>query len=118
VTEQKQLSFKLEPAPGRVIVQEDDFRYEGKIIIPEKAQRRPTVGRVIAIASDVGEVIDDPDTGLRTFLPRWLVGDKLVYGLYSGTVINFKGQPAFRILGQDEVLARVTGNPELEGVGS
>lgn len=96
-------SFKLIPAPGRIIVQEDNFRYEGKIIIPEKAQRRPTVGKIIAIAPDVTE---------------WEEGQKIVYGLYSGTVINFKGQPAFRVLGRDEVLATVTGNPELEGVGT
>lgn len=96
-------SFKLVPAPGRLIVQEDEFSYQGKIIIPEKAQRRPTVGKVIAVAPDI---------------PEWQVGDKLVYGLYSGVVINFKGQPAFRILGRDEVLATVEGSPELEGVGA
>jgi co-chaperonin GroES (HSP10) len=96
-------SFKLTPSPGRIIVQEDAFRYEGRILIPEKAQRRPTVGKIIAIASDITE---------------WEIGEKIVYGLYSGTVINFKGQPAFRILNRDEILATVTGNPELEGVGA
>jgi len=100
---QEQKSFKLTPSSGRVIVQEDAFRYEGKIIIPEKAQRRPTVGAIIAVASDITE---------------WEIGEKIVYGLYSGTVINFKGQPAYRILGRDEILATVTGNPELEGVGT
>lgn len=100
---QEAQSFKLTPAPGRVIVQEDAFRYEGRIVIPEKAQRRPTVGKIIAVADDITE---------------WSVGEKVVYGLYSGTVINFKGQPAFRILGRDEILATVIGNPELEGVGT
>ena len=99
----KALSFRLIPSPGRIVVQEDEFSYQGKIIIPEKAQRRPTVGEVIAVASDITE---------------WQIGDKLVYGLYSGTVINFKGQPAFRILGRDEILAVVEGNPQLEGVGA
>jgi co-chaperonin GroES (HSP10) len=96
-------NFKLIPSLGRVIVQEDDFNYAGRIIIPDKAQRRPTVGKIIAIASDIVE---------------WELGQKIVYGLYSGTVINFKGAPAFRILGRDEILAIVTGNPVLEGVGT
>jgi co-chaperonin GroES (HSP10) len=100
---QEQRSFNLIPAPGRIIVQEDAFRYEGRIVIPEKAQRRPTVGKIIAVAPDITE---------------WAVGEKIVYGLYSGTVINFKNQPAFRILGRDEILATVTGDPELEGVGT
>ncbi len=95
--------FKLVPSPGRIIVQEDEFAYGGKIIIPEKLQRRPTVGRIIATAPDISE---------------WNVGDKIVFGLYSGVVINFKNQPAFRILNRDEVLATVVGDAELEGVGT
>lgn len=96
-------SFTLFPTPGRVIVQEDEFNYSGKIIVPEAAKRRPTTGVVIAVGDGV-EVCK--------------TGDKLVYGLYSGTVINFKGQPAFRILGQDEVLAIIQGEAELQGVGT
>ena len=98
-------TVKLMPAPGRIIVQEDSFHYGGKIIIPDATQRRPTTGKVIAIGS--GVLWEDLAIGVR-----------LVYGLYSGTVINFKNNPAFRILLEGEILAVVKGDKEeLDGVG-
>ena len=99
------MTVKLLPSPGRIIVLEDSFHYGGKIIIPDTTQRRPTTGKVIAIGPGV----------------EWealAIGVRLVYGLYSGTVINFKNNPAFRILQEGEILAVVQGDKEeLEGVG-
>lgn len=126
------LKFRLVPTPGKIVVREDNFQYKGRIIVPEVAQRRPTTGVVLEVGDGVGEMIDVPpmyktntstkeleivEPAHQQFKPRFEVGQKVVYGLYSGTVINFKGQPAFRILGQDEVLAIVEGDAELEGVG-
>lgn len=100
------VAFFMRPTPGRIIVEEDSFNYGGRIVIPDNAKRRPTTGKIVA----VGEEILNPDL---------TVGTKVVYGMYSGTVISFKGQPAFRVLGQDEVLAIVyDANLELEGVGT
>jgi co-chaperonin GroES (HSP10) len=98
------MTFFLQPAPGKVIVREDSFKYEGLIKIPEKIQRRPTMGRIEA----VGEGVED-----------YKVGEKLVFGLYSGVVINFKNQPAFRVLNTDEILCKYISEEEmeLEGVG-
>jgi chaperonin GroES len=102
----KEIAFFMRPTPGRIIVQEDEFNYRGLIAIPDAAKRRPTTGKILA----VGEGVSNPDLQ---------VGIKVVYGLYSGTVINFKEQPAFRILGQDEVLAVIDDqNKVLEGVGT
>ena len=99
------MTVKLIPSPGRVIVEEDRFHYGGKIIIPDATQRRPTTGKVIAIGPGV----------------EWeslAIGVRVVYGLYSGTVINFKNNPAFRILQEGEILSVVQGDKEeLEGVG-
>lgn len=94
--------FRLRPSAGRVVVKEDAFRYEGRIVIPDKVQRRPTTGVII----EVGEGVES-----------YKIGDKVVYGLYSGTVIEFKHHPAYRILGVDEVLAVIEGQAELVGVG-
>jgi co-chaperonin GroES (HSP10) len=97
--------FFLYPTLGRIVVQEDGFKYGGQILIPETAKRRPTTGTIMAVGEDI-----EPS--------RFKVGDKVVYGLYSGTVLSFKGQPAFRVLNQDEILAIVEGEPELEGSGT
>ena len=100
------VAFFMRPTPGRIIVQEDEFSYEGKIIIPDTTKRRPTTGKIVA----VGDGVSNFDL---------VIGSKVVYGMYSGTVINFRGQPNFRILGQDEVLAVVYDKDlQLEGVGT
>ena len=81
---------------------------EGKIIIPEVSKRRPTTGTIL----ECGKGADEYQTG-----------QKVVYGLYSGTVVEFKGwdpntRIVFRILGQDEILARIDDkSPEFLGVG-
>jgi len=99
-----EVAFYLEPSPGRVIVVEDEFVERSRIITPDSAKRRPTTGKILAVGDGVYEM--------------YKVGDRVVYGMYSGTVINFKDQPAFRILGQDELLSKVTGaDLILEGVG-
>ena len=99
------IAFFLDPTPGRIIVQEDIFQERSRIITPDSAKRRPTTGKILAVGDNV--------------YPMLTVGTRVVYGLYSGTVINFKDQPAFRILGQDEVLSVVRGaDLILEGVGT
>lgn len=96
--------FFLVPTPGRIVVQEDSYKEQGRIIVPDTLKRRPTTGKILAVGDNVYDMLT--------------VGTRVVYGLYSGTVINFKDQPAFRILGQDEVLSVVEGaDLILEGVG-
>lgn len=103
---EQRVAFFMRPNMGRIIVKEDEFSYQGRIVIPDTTKRRPTTGIIVAIAE-----------GLMN--GDFKVGGKVVYGLYSGTVINFKGQPAFRILGQEEVLAFIDDtNLQLEGVGT
>lgn len=101
----KKTVFFMRPTPGRIIVIEDEFRYEGRIVVPDAIKRRPTTGKIVAVGVDISN-------------PDLVIGSKVVYGLYSGTVINFRNQPAYRILGQDEVLAVIDDvSIELEGVG-
>ena len=96
--------FHIEPSPGRIWLIEDGFRYEGRIVIPDKVQRRPTTGTVESVGEGVTE---------------YEKGDRLVYGLYSGTVVNFKNLPTYRVLTAEEVLGKLVGDaPELEGVGT
>lgn len=97
-------TFFIDPTPGRIIVLEDDFSYRGKIVIPDAAKRRPTVGKILAVGEGVNEMFK--------------VDQKVVYGLYSGTVLEFKEQPCFRVLGQEEILGIVRdASMELKGVG-
>ncbi len=91
--------FYLEPLPGTIIVIEDSFKYEGRIIVPYQAQRRPTTGKVIAIGEGVTKV---------------RVDDHVVWPQLSGTLIKFRGHPDYHIFGEDEILAKIIGSAELE----
>ena len=97
------------PSRGKIVVQEDVAMGKvGKIYIPDKVKKRPTTGIILRVGKDVED---------------YNPGDKIVYGLYSGTVITFKGWDPktrinFRILSVDEILALLAEKtPELEGVG-
>lgn len=96
-------AFSLEPLPGRIIATEDGFAYEGRIVIPERSQIRPTTAKVVSIGEGVKKV---------------KVGDHIVFGQYNGTLIVFKGQPAYRVLTEDEILAKIHGQGELEAIGA
>lgn len=95
----KKETFHLEPLPGCLIAVEDPFKYEGRIIIPGQAQRRPTTGKVIAIGEGVTKIE---------------VGDHVVWPMLSGTLIKFRGHPDYHIFNEDEILAKIIGEAELE----
>lgn len=99
----------VHPSAGKVVAQEDkSMKKVGSIILPGKTQRRPTTGTVL-----------EAGVGCEAYPP----GTKIVYGLYSGTVLTFKGWDPktrinIRVLNVDEILATVSDeSPELEGVG-
>jgi co-chaperonin GroES (HSP10) len=99
----------VHPAAGKIICQEEKAMNKvGMIYIPGKTQKRPTTGIII----EVGEGVEGYEAG-----------DKIAYGLYSGTVLTFKGWDPktrinFRVLSIDEILAKVDQkSPELEGIG-
>jgi co-chaperonin GroES (HSP10) len=102
VTEKKEL--KIWPTPGHLLIQEDGARkLEGKIIVPEKFQKRPTTGKVVAIGEGVTIAS---------------VGKRVLFNQYSGTGIKFKGLPWYRSLVPDEVIAVIEGEGELEDVSA
>lgn len=90
----------LVPHGYRVIVAEDEFRYTGMIAIPDTAKRRPTTGVIIAIPPDHVEELGHLD------------GKRVVYAQFSGTLVQFKNRPAYRILAIEEILAFVTKTEE------
>lgn len=89
----------IKPKRGRVIVELDSFEYKGRLIIPDRAQVPPTTGKVVAVGDGVEGIS---------------VGEKVVFGVYSGTLLKFKNRPRMRVLIPDEILAEVVLNAELE----
>jgi co-chaperonin GroES (HSP10) len=66
------------------------------LFIPDKSKRRPTTGTIVAICPD-----QQADLG------HW-VGKRIVFARWSGTGLNFKNRPAFRVLDIQEILAELT----------
>lgn len=97
------MKFELKPFPGRIIVEEDKFKYEGVIEIPDKAKRRPTTGVVVSIGENV---------------PYPQVGQHILYAQFSGTGIQLRGHPAYRILSPEECLTELVGEVEIEEVSA
>ena len=95
--------MKFRPLHDRVVVRriEEDERTRGGIIIPDTAKEKPQQGEVVA----VGPGKFDERGGAR--IPMDVkVGDKVLYGKYSGTEVTVDNEQ-YLILRESDVLAVV-----------
>ena len=93
---------KVRPLHDRLLVKriEEKETVKGGIIIPDTAKEKPQEGEVIAVGN--GKLLDN---GTQVALDV-KVGDKILFGKYSGTDIKLDGEE-YLILREDEVLAVV-----------
>ena len=92
--------LKVKPLADRVVVKplEDSEQMRGGLYIPDTAKEKPQQGEVVAVGpgklSEEGKRID----------PDLKVGDRVLYGKYSGTEVTLdEGQ--YLILRESDVLA-------------
>lgn len=92
--------MKVRPLHDRLVVRrlEEKETAKGGIIIPDTAKEKPQEGEVLAVGN--GKVLDN---GTKVALDV-KVGDKILFGKYSGTDIKIDGEDVL-ILREDEVLA-------------
>ncbi len=92
--------MKVKPLQDRLVFKriEEEEKTKGGIIIPDAAKEKPQEGRVIAIGD--GKILEN---GQRSPLSV-KVGDKILFGKYSGTEIKIDGDEHL-ILREDDVLA-------------
>jgi len=91
--------MKIKPLGDRVIVEplEQKEVKKGGIIIPDTAKEKPQEGKVIAVGP--GKIDED---GKK--IPMDVkVGDKVLYGKYSGTEIKIDNKE-YLIMHQDDIL--------------
>jgi chaperonin GroES len=97
--------MKIRPLQDRVIVkriEESVEKTKGGIIIPDTAKEKPQQGKVIAVGK--GKVNDD---GKITPLDV-KVGDKILFGKYSGSEIKIDGEEHL-IMREEDILGVVEG---------
>jgi chaperonin GroES len=92
--------MKVRPLHDRLVVRrmEEKEMARGGIIIPDTAKEKPMEGEVLAVGN--GRILEN---GTKVAL-EVKVGDRILFGKYSGTEIEIEGEEAV-IVREDEVLA-------------
>ena len=96
--------MKVRPLHDRLIVRriEEKETVKGGIIIPDTAKEKPQEGKVVAVGK--GKVNDD---GKLTALDV-KVGDKILFGKYSGSEIKLNGEEHL-IMREEDILGVIEG---------
>ena len=91
----------IKPLYDRLVVKpiEAEESSLGGIIIPDAAKEKPTKGEVVAVGE--GKFVEA--TG-NVRAPKVKVGDKVIYGQYSGSAYKQDGVE-YKIIKEDDVLA-------------
>ena len=91
---------RIQPLADRVVVKalEESEQMRGGLYIPDTAKEKPSQGEVVAVGP--GKISDD---GTRLDMDV-KVGDKVLYGKYSGTDVTLDGEE-YLILRESDVLA-------------
>lgn len=94
--------MKLKPLNDRVIVKrvESETKTAGGIIIPDSAKEKPAEAEVVAVGT--GKMLENGDRQKM----QVKVGDKILFGKYSGTEVKINGEEHL-ILKEDDILAIV-----------
>ena len=94
--------MNIQPLADRVLVEPMEAAEvkKGGIIIPDTAKERPQEGKIIAIGS--GRVTDE---GNKINM-EVSVGDKILYGKYSGSEVRVKDKE-YLIMRESDILAVV-----------
>lgn len=94
--------MKVKPLGDRVVIEpsEGQEKTKGGIVLPDTAKEKPQEGKVVAVG-----------TGKKTeegkIIPLSVkVGDKVLYGKYSGTEITVDGEE-YLIVKEEDILAIV-----------
>ena len=92
----------IRPLHDRVAVKREpaERKSAGGIVIPDTASEKPTFGKVIAVGR--GKVLDSGQT--RALDVK--VGDRVLFGKYSGTEVKVDNQDVI-VMPEDDVMAIV-----------
>jgi chaperonin GroES len=91
--------MKIRPLHDRVVVRrmEEERTSAGGIVIPDSATEKPIQGEVIAVGN--GKIMDSGDT--RSLDVK--VGDRVLFGKYSGTEVKLEGEEVL-VMREDDIM--------------
>ena len=91
----------IKPLADRIVVRplEAEEKTKGGIVLPETAKEKPQEGKIVAVGR--GKISDNGQVQ-----PMELkVGDRILYGKYSGSEITTKDGEELLIMREEDVLA-------------
>jgi chaperonin GroES len=94
--------MKFRPLHDRVVVKREaeERKSPGGILIPDTAAEKPTFGKVLAVGN--GKLLEN-----GTVRPLDVkVGDKILFGKYSGTEVKLEGEEVV-VMREEDILAVV-----------
>jgi chaperonin GroES len=102
MTTKNAAGVKVAPLADRVVVKplEEAEQMRGGLYIPDTAKEKPQQGEIVAVGPGR---FDDKGNRLPVEVK---VGDKVLYGKYSGTEVTVEGE-SYLILRESDVLAVV-----------
>ena len=103
------MATKIKPLQDRVIVKRTDEseQMRGGLYIPDTAKEKPQEGEVIAAGP--GKIENGNKIELTV-----KVGDKVLFGKYSGTEVKLDGEE-FLIMREDDILGIIEGAAKGKG---
>ena len=92
--------MNIKPLYDRVVIKrmEEEKMSAGGIVIPDTAAEKPIKGEVVAVGE--GKALDNGS--LRA--PKVKVGDKVLFGKYSGTEVKLDGSDLL-VVKEDDIFA-------------
>jgi chaperonin GroES len=96
--------MKVRPLHDRVIVKrlEEERTSPGGIVIPDTAAEKPVQGKIVAVGK--GKILEDGN--VRPLDVQ--VGDKILFGKYSGTEVKVDGEDLL-VMREEDVMAVIEG---------
>jgi chaperonin GroES len=96
--------MKIRPLHDRVIVKrlEEERVSAGGIVIPDSAAEKPVQGKIVAVGK--GKILEDGT--VRALDVK--VGDKILFGKYSGTEVKVDGDDLV-VMREEDVMAIIEG---------
>jgi len=91
----------IKPLGDRVVIKplEAEAKTKGGIVLPDTAKEKPQEGKVVAVGK--GKVLENGTLQA----PEVKVGDKVLYGKYSGNEITTKEGEELLIMREEDILA-------------
>jgi len=92
--------MKIKPLSDRVVVKAEvaEEKTASGIILPDTAKEKPQMGQVVAVGP--GKISDSGSSMKMTVK----VGDKVLYGKYSGTEVTFENKD-YLIMKENDIFA-------------